>query len=131
MPILLFDGQCNLCNDWVQFILKRDSAGKISFASLQSRIGRQLLEKNKIDIYYTDSLVLIEEENSFVRSDGVLRTLSYLDSWEKRLKYLTIFPKPLRDLVYRFVSNNRYKWFGKRMHCLTPNTELNKRFLSD
>ncbi|MEH7104288.1 DCC1-like thiol-disulfide oxidoreductase family protein, partial [Bacillus velezensis] len=34
--VLLFDGVCKLCNGAVQFIIKRDPACKISFASLQS-----------------------------------------------------------------------------------------------
>ena len=61
MPILLFDGHCNLCNAWVQFIVKRDSNGTIRFASLQSPAGRRLLEENKIDENYIESLVFFEE----------------------------------------------------------------------
>ena len=64
MPILLFDGHCNLCNAWVQYIVKRDSVGKIRFASLQSKAGIRMLEKHKIDENYIDSLVLFEEENT-------------------------------------------------------------------
>ena len=62
MPILLFDGHCNLCNAWVKFIVKRDSAKTILFASLQSKAGKILLDKHEIDKNYADSLVLIEEE---------------------------------------------------------------------
>ena len=31
--LVLFDGVCNLCNGAVLFIIKRDKAGKIMFAS--------------------------------------------------------------------------------------------------
>ncbi len=65
MPILLFDGHCNLCNAWVQFIVKRDSAGTIRFASLQSGAGRRLLEEHKIDENYIESLVFFEEKKIF------------------------------------------------------------------
>ena len=50
MPILLFDGHCNLCNAWVQYVVKRDSSSTIRFASLQSVAGRRLLEEHKIDL---------------------------------------------------------------------------------
>ena len=40
-----------------------------------------------------------------------------------------IVPSPLRDLVYRFVANNRYRWFGKREECWVPTPELRARFL--
>ena len=131
MPILLFDGHCNLCNAWVQFIVKRDSAGTIRFASLQSGAGRRLLEEHKIDENYIESLVFFEEERFSVSSTAVLRTLSYLDSWQKHLIFLTVIPRSLRDLVYRFIARNRYKWFGRREQCMIPTTELSKRFLPD
>jgi predicted DCC family thiol-disulfide oxidoreductase YuxK len=131
MPILLFDGHCNLCNAWVQFIVKRDSAGTIRFASLQSGAGRRLLEEHKIDENYIESLVFFEEERFSVSSTAALRTLSYLDSWQKHLIFLTVIPRSLRDLVYRFIARNRYKWFGRREQCMIPTTELSKRFLPD
>ena len=131
MPILLFDGHCNLCNAWVQFIVKRDTAGTIRFSSLQSGAGRRLLEEHKIDENYIESLVFFEEERFSVSSTAALRTLSYLDDWQKHLIFLTVVPRSLRDLVYRFIARNRYKWFGRREQCMIPTTELSKRFLPD
>ncbi len=131
MPILLFDGHCNLCNAWVQFIVKRDSAGTIRFASLQSGAGRRLLEEHKIDENYIESLVFFEEERFSVSSTAALRTVSFLDSWQKHLIFLIVVPRSLRDLVYRFIARNRYKWFGRREQCMIPTTELSKRFLPD
>ena len=131
MPILLFDGHCNLCNAWVQFIVQRDSAGTIRFASLQSGAGRRLLEEHKIDENYIESLVFFEEERFSVSSNAALRTLSYLDGWQKHLIFLAVVPPSLRDLVYSFIARNRYKWFGRREQCMIPTTELSKRFLPD
>ncbi len=131
MPILLFDGHCNLCNTWVQFIVKRDSTSTIRFASLQSLAGRRLLEEHKIDENYIESLVFFEEERFSVSSNAALRTLSYLDSWQKYLIILDVVPHSLRDLVYCFIARNRYKWFGRREQCMIPTTELSKRFLPD
>ena len=131
MPILLFDGHCNLCNAWVQYIVKRDSSSTIRFASLQSGAGRRLLEEHKIDENYIESLVFLEEEKFSVSSSAALRTLSYFDGWEWHLKLLTTVPRPLRDAVYRFIAKNRYKWFGRREQCMVPTVELSKRFLPD
>ena len=131
MPILLFDGHCNLCNAWINFIIKRDPSSRIRFASLQSPAGRRLLEDHKIDANYIDSLVLFEEDKVSVSSTAALRILSYLDGWERHLIYLTILPRTFRDLVYRFVAKNRYKWFGRREQCMVPTVKLSKRFLPD
>ena len=38
-PLILFDGDCSLCNGSVQFVIKRDRAARYQFASLQSAAG--------------------------------------------------------------------------------------------
>ena len=131
MPILLFDGHCNLCNAWVQYIVKRDPVGKIRFASLQSKAGIRMLEEHKINKNYIDSLVLFEEEKYSVSSTAALRTLSFFAGWERHLQLLSVVPRPFRDLIYRLISGNRYKWFGRREYCMIPTAELIERFLAD
>ena len=105
MPILLFDGYCNFCNAWVRRIVRRDTAKKILFASLQSSVGRKMLEEHKIDLNYTESLVFFEEERFSVSSTAALRIFSYLDGWERHLKILTVLPRSLRDALYHFIEN--------------------------
>ena len=131
MPILLFDGHCNLCNAWVKFVVNRDHLGKVRFASLQSRVGKTLLDEFQIDQNYNDSLVLIEEEEVFVSSTAALRTLSYLSTWESQLKFLLVLPRPFRNFIYRLVAKYRYKWFGRQEQCMVPSAELSQRFLED
>jgi predicted DCC family thiol-disulfide oxidoreductase YuxK len=90
-----------------------------------------LLEEHKIDENYIESLVFFEEERFSVSSTAALRTLSYLDSWQKHLIFLAVVPRSLRDLVYRFIARNRYMWFGRRKQCMVPTAELSQRFLED
>ena len=90
-----------------------------------------MLEEHKIDENYIESLVFFEEERFSVSSYAVLRTLSYLDGWQKHLIFLSVVPRSLRDLVYSFIAKNRYKLFGRREHCMVPTAELSKRFLPD
>jgi len=90
-----------------------------------------MLEKHKINENYIDSLVLFEEEKYSVSSTAALRTLSFFTGWERHLQLLSAIPRPFRDLIYRFISRNRYKWFGRREHCMIPTAELIERFLAD
>jgi predicted DCC family thiol-disulfide oxidoreductase YuxK len=131
MPILLFDGHCNFCNAWVRLIVRRDTAKNILFAPLQSTVGRKMLEENKIDVNYTESLVFFEEERYSVSSTAALRIYSYLDGWERHLKILTVLPRSLRDALYHFIAKYRYKWFGRSEQCMIPSQELRDRFLSE
>ena len=41
--LVLFDGQCNLCNASVQFILRRDKRELFMFSSLQSDAAKEIL----------------------------------------------------------------------------------------
>ena len=131
MPILLFDGHCNFCNAWVRLIVRRDTAKKILFAPLQSSLGRKMLEENKIDVNYTESLVFFEEERYSLSSTAALRIYSYLDGWERYLQLLSVIPRPFRDAIYRFIAKYRYKWFGRREQCMVPTPELRERFLAE
>jgi predicted DCC family thiol-disulfide oxidoreductase YuxK len=126
--IILFDGVCNLCNNSVQFIIKRDSAGYFKFASLQSETGQTLLKKHHLN---TDlnSFVLIENETAYVKSSAALRVCSKLSGVWRILSIFRILPPFIRDLGYDYVAKNRYKWFGKKESCMLPLPEWKQRFL--
>lgn len=126
--IILFDGECNFCDQSVKFIIKRDPNGLYKFASLQSDIGKELLNKHNVqeDI---DSFVLIEGGNCYIKSSSALRVCRNLKGAWKLAYFLLVIPRPFRDLFYGIVAKNRYKWFGKRDSCMLPSPEERKRFL--
>jgi predicted DCC family thiol-disulfide oxidoreductase YuxK len=130
-PVVLFDGVCNLCNGAVQFIIKRDPYARISFASLQSPIGQNLLEKNKLPSSDFDSFIFLEDGKVYTESTAALKTLRYLTGAWKLAAVLIIIPKPVRDFFYRYIAKNRYKWFGKKEQCMTPSEDTKKRFLQE
>ena len=41
--VILFDGVCNLCNAWVNFVIDCDQAETFSFGAQQSAGGQALL----------------------------------------------------------------------------------------
>jgi predicted DCC family thiol-disulfide oxidoreductase YuxK len=125
--IVLFDGECNLCDFSVQFILKRDPKGVFKFTSLQGDAGLALLEKYNVPIR-TDSIVLIANGRFFTESTAALKIARELTSFWKVLYIAIIIPKPLRDVVYKWIAKNRYKWFGKKQVCLLPTAEQRDRF---
>lgn len=127
--IILFDGECNLCDQSVQFIIKRDPDGVFTFASLQSDIGKMLLNECNVSSEI-DSFVLIEGERYYVKSSAALRVCKNITGAWKLLYALVVIPKPLRDFFYGMIAKNRYKWFGKKDQCLLPSPDVRKRFLS-
>lgn len=129
--VILFDGVCHLCQGVVKFIIKRDPAGRFRFASLQSQAGSQLLQAAGAHAESLDSVVLIENGTYYIRSAAALRIARGLRSPWPLLYALIVVPRGLRDAVYQFVANHRYRWFGKDETCLVPTRELRERFLEE
>ena len=70
--IILFDGDCNFCNNTVQFIIKHDPNKIYKFASLQSDFAKKFLK----DFHYKslpDSILYIENDKIYDRSTAALK----------------------------------------------------------
>ena len=127
--IVLFDGVCNLCTSTVQCILKRDPHGYFTFASLQSEVGRTLLEEHGLHPDALDTFVLVEGSRCFTRSDAALRVAQHLSGGWALLRVLSLIPKSIRDWGYTILAQNRYRWFGRKETCMIPSRDLLDRFL--
>jgi predicted DCC family thiol-disulfide oxidoreductase YuxK len=127
--ILFFDGVCNLCNGFVQFVIARDPAGHFRFASLQSAAGQEVLRTHGLPTEQFKSILLLENGRLYTRSSAGLRILRHLGGVWSWLYVLMLVPSFLRDPLYDWVSRNRYRWFGKQESCMLPTPELKTRFL--
>ncbi|MBT9391544.1 thiol-disulfide oxidoreductase DCC family protein [Hymenobacter sp. NST-14] len=129
--IILFDGVCNLCNGFVQFVLKHDAAGRFRFAALQSEAGQALLREYGLPTpAEPDSVVLVAEGRPYTHSAAALGILARLNGrWAALARVGQWLPRPLRDAGYRFIARNRYRWFGRQEACWLPTPELQARFL--
>lgn len=127
--ILLFDGDCNLCNGAVKFILKHEKNNELLFASLQSPIGKELLNFYHIDVSKTDSLIFISNNKAFIKSLAALKISKELKGLYPLLNVFIVIPSFIRDSVYDYVARHRYKWFGKNESCMMPTPETKNRFL--
>ena len=126
--IVLFDGVCNLCNRSVDFIIRNQKSHKLQFASLQSDVGKSIVNKSGLD-EIPDSVMLFVDGELLVRSDAALAISTYL---KRPYVYGIIFkyvPKILRDSVYNLIAKNRYRWFGKKEKCRVPSADERERFL--
>ncbi len=127
--VLLFDGHCNLCNFWVNFLLIADSQHKLKFAAQQSAAGKQLIFQFDNDSIEPESVILIDRGIPFTKSDAVLKTLRLLGGFWRLLYILVIIPRPIRDFVYDFIARRRFRWFGRRDQCRIPSSQERERFL--
>jgi predicted DCC family thiol-disulfide oxidoreductase YuxK len=128
-PVVLFDGVCNLCNGFVQFLVPRDPEGTFRFASLQSDVGQELLAERGLPTDDLESLVLIEGDDCYVKSSAVLQIAAHLGGVYGLLPPLRFVPRRVRDQIYDFVAARRYRWFGRKDRCTVPDGDTASRFL--
>ena len=127
--VVVFDGQCLLCNGWVQFLLRHDRSQRIRFASIQSAVGQQLLARAGLRVEGLQTLLVIDGERSWQHTAAILRVLHAL-GWPWRLAWVGwLVPAPLRDALYRWVARNRYRIWGRSATCMLPAPEHRARFL--
>jgi predicted DCC family thiol-disulfide oxidoreductase YuxK len=127
--VILFDGVCNLCNVWVNFVIERDPAGKFCFAALQSSTGQAILRAHNLTGRPLSAIVLLTEERVHVGSSAIIQICARLRYPWRLLAVLGVVPRPLRDVVYDHIARHRYRWFGKSDACTVPAPDLNRRFI--
>ncbi len=129
--IILFDGVCNLCNSSIQFVIKHDKKDVFRFVSLQSELGKNILQHIGIQNNNIDSVVLYEPGISYYyKSDAALEIAKNLGGFWHFGTIFRIIPTTFRNYLYDFIAKNRYKWFGKNESCILPNESLNPKFLT-
>lgn len=125
--IVFFDGVCNLCNGFVNAVLREDQRETWKFASLQ---GRSAAARGlSLPAGDQASVVVCVGNQTFRQSDAVLELAAGLGGLWRVLSWLRIVPRPVRDALYRWIARHRYRWFGQREQCRLPSAAERARFL--
>lgn len=127
--IILFDGVCNLCDNTVQYIIKKDKKDIFRFVSLQSDLGLEIQKYLGIANRNIDSIVLyIPNKAYYIKSEAAIEIAKELPL----LNWLFIFkivPTALRNVIYDYIAKNRYRWYGQKDNCMLPTPEVKEKFL--
>lgn len=127
--IVLFDGVCNLCNGFVNFIIKQDKKAIIKFATLQSEIAKEILKVHQINHLESNSVIVLIDDKIYTKSSAALMILKELGGVWKMFFAFYIIPKFIRDFFYNIVAKYRYVLFGKKDICIIPSQEIVDRFI--
>ena len=127
--LIFFDGVCNLCNGFVQFVIKNDTEGKYRFGALQSPEAEAIFKTLGHEYTIPKTVILVQDGKLYQKSEAALRIARGLDfPWPLFYSFIVV-PSFIRDWVYDFIARNRYRWFGKKDSCMIPTPELKSRFL--
>lgn len=117
---LLLDGDCGLCHRLATFIDKRLANGvNIGYRPILSEDAQQIIAKLPKKQQDADSVYLIRNGKSYIRSAAGIRCLLYM-RWYYKMWFplLWLIPFPLRDLGYRIIATYRHKFFKRPTECL-------------
>lgn len=127
MPIVYFDGECNVCNGFVDFLLRHDRRHVYRFTTLQ---GTTAAERLPPEWRSSLSTMVLEKDGEYsTESTGALKTLAGLGGVYSLAILFLIVPRFARDFVYRWISRNRFRWFGRRDQCRIPTPAERDLFL--
>jgi predicted DCC family thiol-disulfide oxidoreductase YuxK len=127
--VILFDGTCAFCERSVRFIATRDN-GYFTFGASQNPAGRALLARFGTTREAARSIILIEGDHIYLRSDAVLRIAGHMSAPWKYARVFLFVPVILRDAVYRVVAAIRYRIAGTSNACEIPPPEIRERLIT-
>ncbi|MBM3919577.1 MAG: DUF393 domain-containing protein [Sphingomonadales bacterium] len=125
--LVVFDGQCILCNRTLQFYLER--VAKAEKKDCQNNTG--------VNGYYTAAQSpwaqrhlpnhILQEAHQAIQTHHNKHWLSgppalwpliarMKNPW-RLLIILSFLPRPLTRALYRFIARRRYRWFGTQASC--------------
>lgn len=129
-PVIFFDGQCALCNGFVRYVLRHDRKGLFRFSPLQSsyaqRLGLQIPTEADGSL---STMIVLWEGTQYRYADGVLKVLQHLGGLHILAVVFRIFPRCIRDTMYRWLARRRYAMFGRSDICMLPPSGTEMRFL--
>ena len=134
-PVLLYDGECGLCNRLVRLLLRSDRAGRLNYAPLQGEPAQAYLRAQGLPVTDFDSLVFVPDWDQPVqgayrlRTDGALAACAIVGGGWRMLSWLRVLPRWVRDPFYKLVARLRYALFGEYRGKPLAESEWKDRFL--
>ncbi|MCA6068958.1 DUF393 domain-containing protein [Chryseobacterium sp. RG1] len=127
--IVFFDGECGVCNFWVQWILEKDKNDEFMFASLQSDFGQRFLTERGLETKQFNTLYLWKPQQYYlIKSKAVLKITDILGGFYKLLSVFgKVSPTFLSNTIYDLISKNRMKLSAQK--CFLPDAHQKKKFI--
>lgn len=114
--LILYDGDCPLCQRAIRFILAHDKSEQFAFAPLNGKTAAQF---NLSQVPKRETVILIEDfqgkSQILIEGRASLRILWHLKGWWRLFGSLSFLPPLPFNLIYRVIARYRYRIFKKKL----------------
>ena len=126
-PLVFYDGDCLLCSNSIQFLLKKDKRKKLHYAPQQGKTFKQFAIDKTIDA--ESSVILLKDGAVHTKSAAALAIVRELPYPWKLLYAFIVIPEFVRNALYDLIARNRKKWFGETDSCYLGGKAYADQFL--
>ncbi len=123
--IIFFDGECNLCDQFINYIFKRDKLRQFFYAPLQGFTAKNLLVGE--DLKNLNSIIFLKGDTKFKESKALAEIMNLI--YPKTTRIFNFLPYSFYNIFYRWVAKRRYNFWGKKSHLHIPTKEQREYFL--
>lgn len=124
--IIVFDGECLICNRFYKWVLRSDKKNVFMFTNIQSKFYS---ENSNID-KSKDSIIVITKNKLLYDCDAIVYILKTTKTQLVIRFIISIFPRFVSNFFYQIIARNRYDFFGKKDTCYIPSKAELKRFIN-
>jgi predicted DCC family thiol-disulfide oxidoreductase YuxK len=135
-PVLLYDGECGLCQRLVRLLLWLDQRGRLRFAPLQGPAAQGYLRHHGLPVSNFESIVLVpdwarrDERTALWRTEAAIAALREVGGFGSVMAgAFRLVPGAWRDAAYRLVARWRRRVFGTARLGALARVEWSGRFL--
>ncbi|MCF8426161.1 MAG: DCC1-like thiol-disulfide oxidoreductase family protein [Bacteroidia bacterium] len=129
-PLLLYDGNCALCNWAVKLVLSFDKKQIFRFASLQSQTGIKTIQKFRVEPKL-DSIIVLVQNELFTEAEAVFKIAKILGFPLNIILIGNLLPAKTSKFIYQWIAKRRYTFFGKYDSCPIPPAKNKNQFITD
>ncbi|WP_062464383.1 thiol-disulfide oxidoreductase DCC family protein [Demequina soli] len=129
--IVVFDGDCALCNGFVAWLVRHDDDGRFLLAGSAGPVGREAPEAAGLGTAIAASSIVVWDGGvGLVRTDALARIARGL-GWPWRVAAaVRVLPRRIRDGAYDAIARRRPRRPAEDAACGTPPPALVTRWRS-
>jgi predicted DCC family thiol-disulfide oxidoreductase YuxK len=128
-PVVFMDGRCALCTFGARAIARLDRNKEFRICPIQTSLGRAVLRHYGLEPSDPDSWLYLHDGKAETSLDAIMQAGRRLGGLGNAMSAFCVFPRPVRDWLYRRLARNRYRLFGYAEMCALPDPELRSRLM--